>query len=434
MSAGYVLFCNAGSWRVARVGGSGITVEAIDTSAADLSEAAAATAEKLSAMDYDGRGVCLALCAEMVLADRIDAGRVAGKSRRQAMCYRFEDRLPVDIERLTVDFIPLHGGRALAVGVEKDRVAPIVAALADRDVPVAGIFPADLLALRGVLDKTPDPGQYVILAGEDEANIFAVEHGRPARWHRTANDPTRILRRLEADRLEYGGQGDIRVTLVGEHPGDIGEGLSVTLHETAPLHLAAATGAEAIDDPERGWVDLGDAGLASHDPLRRVRLPLNILIVLVVALPGLLAGMFYLRALKYDNEADRLAREQITVFRDLYPDRGRPGSIRRFLRSEWLGRAAVAGNQSGRPRRGDALVTMRECIAGLPDDLSVRVNAMRVERDAVIVRGEVKSYADVDRLRGALENSGFAARDRGTEKAGKVVIFDMEARYTTGED
>ncbi len=434
MSAAYVILCGSGSWRIARVGGSGTTVEEIDASATDIPEAARATAEKLSAMDYDGRGVCLALCAEMVLADQVDAGRAAGKSRRQAMCYRFEDRLPVDIERLTIDFIPLHGGRALAVGVEKDRVAPIVAALADTDVPVAGIYSADLLALRGVLEKTPDPGQYVILAGEDEANIFAVEHGRPACWHRTANDPARILQRLEADRLEYGGEGDIRVTLAGDNPGDIGEGITVTVVESSLLELAAATGAAAADDPELAWADFGGAGLASRDPLRRVRVPLNILVLLILALPLLLVGMFYLRALKYDREADRLNREQITVFRDCYPDRGRPGSIRRFLRSEWLRRAAVAGNQSGRPRRGGALVAMREFFAALPDDLPVRVGAMRMERDAVIVRGEVKSYADVDRLRGALENSGFAARDRGTEKAGKVVIFDMEARYTKGED
>lgn len=90
----------------------------------------------LSEHRLERAAVCLGLPSAKTLLAGIECGNLPRKDRRTAMLYRLEEQLPLDVESLTVDFLPQAGGRALGIAVETSYVQGILRRLAE-----AGIEP-----------------------------------------------------------------------------------------------------------------------------------------------------------------------------------------------------------------------------------------------------------------------------------------------------
>ena len=145
---------------------------------------------QLAELGWRGESLCLSLPSSWVLAGRISTADLPRNARRQAMIYRLEELLPVDAERLTVDFLPAVGDQALGLAVETEPVGRIVDRLAEAEVDVAAIAPADLLSL-AACEEARD-ADFVVLPGQGRAEVFRLRDCRVTAWHTTAAGEERV--------------------------------------------------------------------------------------------------------------------------------------------------------------------------------------------------------------------------------------------------
>jgi type II secretory pathway component PulL len=138
-----VLYDDPG-WRLAKVGDRGVELREL---AEQGDDAVAAVAKALEDWGYDGAGVVLGLPSSMIYAAQIDCTALPRTQRRLAMLFRLEEKLPLDIERLTAEFLPPASGRTLGVAVETKRLGPILDALTAAGAEPLVACPTALLAL-----------------------------------------------------------------------------------------------------------------------------------------------------------------------------------------------------------------------------------------------------------------------------------------------
>ena len=87
----------------------------------------------------------LTVPSEWCLAATIAIADLPEKKRRETMLYRFEEKLPLTVEELAVDFSTVED-RALGVAVEAQRLSELVGELESRGVVIEWVVPRALLA------------------------------------------------------------------------------------------------------------------------------------------------------------------------------------------------------------------------------------------------------------------------------------------------
>ncbi|MBM4033130.1 MAG: hypothetical protein FJ291_15290 [Planctomycetes bacterium] len=163
---------------------------------------AQAIAAQLRSWGYRGRGVCLGLPSDLVLAADVDAANLPRRSRRSALLYRLEEQLPVDAEALTADFLPQVNGRVLGVAAITGRVREAVEPLAEAGVEVAAVCPTALLALWAALRQRPPRAHHALVAAGGHVGLFRLaDNNQPVAWATLRQDPAELLLGFQADLL-----------------------------------------------------------------------------------------------------------------------------------------------------------------------------------------------------------------------------------------
>ena len=212
------------------------------------------------------RDVLLALPSRDCLCASIKTLDLPARQRREAMLYRFEEKLPVSAEEIAADFVA-GDANALGVAVEKRLLDPLIAAIEAAGMRVAGAFPASLLALQHWVEMegaVSSPAEMVLWSdGASNAELFLLREGRPAAWFmlpEVVDDVSRhvqvmLLSEPRATRLVGCGiSSDISSRLTE---------LGVNVAETNSLALrdaAIKSGVMVLADKRQAWVNLGGSG------------------------------------------------------------------------------------------------------------------------------------------------------------------------------
>lgn len=103
-------------------------------------------AQALREAGHAGQDIVLGLPSQWCYSASVSTDGLPRRDRRQALGYRLEEKLPVALEELTVDFVDTDQPTVLGVAVSTARLAPLIRGLEARDIPVQAALPTALLA------------------------------------------------------------------------------------------------------------------------------------------------------------------------------------------------------------------------------------------------------------------------------------------------
>lgn len=435
----FILFPAPGAWRLAATsdGAPAFHDVAIPAQTADP---AALVAETLNRVGYRGEGVMLAIPSRWCLCAPILTSGLPPKHSRTALAYRFEEKLPLPAEEVVADYVAADAGEEtiLAVGVQKEVLAPLVEGLERAGVPVERICPASLLAGQYVLTKAdaPDallyPGQS---AGEIE--LLILRNGLPIGWHLLPATPHDLLLHLGFElRQKPAILAAIDLSPALRDALKTVDGLTVTQIQAPDLSTAAALGSTPVLAGKMSpWVDLRRDALAARDPLRQVRTPLTAAVAAVVLFLLCASAAMIWRASRYDGMTDHYADAQQAVFRKVFPTGPVPADVRSRLESEERSLRGLSGDSAAPPPDQNGLLTLRDILTRLPAEstLRYRVLELRLDRQRFTLDGQAASHGDADRIAAALrKDKSLVVEPPRTEQlpgtgdaAGKGVSFTI---------
>lgn len=433
--ARFVIFPRSEGWRVANVREH--EVRFVDLERGEYTspqEQATAMASTLDREGYAGGGVLLALPTDWCLSGTITMEGLPRQQRRQAMLYRFEEKLPVAAEEVVADFA-VGKGRSLAVCVRLEQVAPIVQALESAGVAIQSICPSALLAVQ---DRTRNGKGFNLVLWEcdvAEIELVAVEDGLPIIWHRISACADELRRHASYVASQSSPPLKVLTICANAATTDALNGIQGCEYIPAPSqHLeevAALAAVRVLNGTLTPTVDLRRDGLASGEPYRRIRKPLIAAFTAGTVLLVCLIGSLLWRAERYAALATQLRQHQETVFKEAFPTAAPPPSIRSRLISEERRLRGVAGASSQLPRQVSAAQLLHDLLAGLPRDLRYRVQDVRLGPEKLFLEGEARSHADVDSIAAALQKDGSFGLDppRTAQISDGGVTFTINGTY-----
>jgi len=422
-SVGFLLACEGHRFRAARVEADGVQLGGVtpeDPAAEDAMEQLAAL---LGEWGYQGRGICLGLPSQMVLAAQIDRPNLPRRDRRTAMLFCLEEQFPLEAERLTADFMPPIGGRTLGVAVETAPVRAIIDRLAAAGIETGAVCPTALLALWGRRQGQSGRSDFVVIAGPASVDVFRMAGDDPCAWYTISPDAAQLTRCIEAQLLANPVEaGPPKVTLLGQPDGELVRSLeqdaSVELtrgDQEPPVAAAARAAGQLLAGKCASRVNLRRGDLAMENPLKRLAVPLRSALALGLVLLVALAVMFCWRGARYDRTTRRLEDRQAAEFQRLYPNQATPTNVKSRLSSELARHAGVSGEGLAVPGRPSALEVLRRAMAALPPAVRLRIQDMRVGPNGILVEGQVRNHSDAQIISQALTRGGFAMDPPRTE-------------------
>jgi hypothetical protein len=389
---------------------------------------AATLAEALKAGGFAGAQAVLALASSECLCATIGTADLPTRQRRQAMLYRFEEKLPVAAEDVAADFVE-NRSSALAVGVERRLVDPLIDAIRQAGGRHDAVVPASLLALRNLRELRPPAGvgeQWICWRGAPgSVELFRVNRDAPTAWYVTSDEPQEIAMYLRG--AGAGGGGATPVVLTCGMPAASVEslrstGISIETFDAPPMQDAAVSGAMALLRRKApAWVGLSNCGPANRVGTTRLRA----VAVAASVFFGCLAAALFARAARYERLAGRYESEQQELFRRLFPGSPVPIDVRSRLASEARARGDGA-NGGGAARDENGLLVLRDVLSHLPGETRFRISEIRLEDRAFTLEGEVPSHGDAEAVAVALRRrSGFDIDPPRTEQRGPAVGFTI---------
>jgi hypothetical protein len=415
-AAGFTVIIERDCWKAARAAPNDVEIRTVPISD---EEDAPATADLIAAelknMGYRGGGICMALGSDFVLTDQVDCGNLPRKDRAAAMIFRFEEQLPLAAEQFTAAFGPPIGAQVLGVAVQTDDIQAIVDQLTEAGVETASICPAAMLAMWRFRNAGP-PSDYVILAGENRAEIFRTANNRqPVTWSTSATRPEQLLAALGADMLA--------VSLVNTRPTlrllgplshesaaalNADECLEVVHADQTPIDQAAALGgADILAGKPAGWVDLRCGDLAPPNPWKRLSGLANLAAMLAVLLVAASAAMLHWRSVQYDSIATQRRGQQRDQYATLYPGRRAPVSVTSALKSELKRLSGISGGGDRIPLQANALNMLHSIVAALPPTIRLRIIDIRITHNSIFIEGQVRDHTGAQLVCQAIRHAGF---------------------------
>ena len=411
-------------WRAAGVRGDDVEVRETAIGAIeDDPHGCRALAETLTAMGCSDGDICLGLPADWVLAAQIECDGLPRKDRRTAMLYRLEEQLPLEAERLTVDFLPAVAGKALGLAVETAKVAAVIESLAAAEIEVMRIVPTALLTLWTALASDGEQADYVMISDAGRVDVLRLREGIPAAWYTAADDVETIGRCLAADMLASPvtrNPAVLRVIAGGPwNTGDaIARDLGVDLQDVPPvdpLYAAARTADRLLGGREAGWVNFRQGALAATSPWARFSGALRAAAAAALVLLCCVSGLFWWRGHQCETAIAAARRMQEAVYARLYPNQPAPLGIKRRLLSESRRLAGSRGADVSLPDQPCALKALRRVFAGLPPQMRLRIHEIQVHPTRLIIEGQTRTHSDAEIIQRALAQAGLDVRPPHTE-------------------
>ncbi len=297
----------------------------------------------------------------------------------ETLRFAFEEYLPVDIEQLTCDFLPIGKTDYLAFGIEHAAFKPFLEQLADRGCDVQSIS----LAL-------PAGSSDLIWCDRDHF-VQAIRHGQQLKSIRVARlscnglppQPAQLRRHLNGD-LSDPGATTIGGVLEAPELTEIAEALHVTSDQNqpeAPLPVNLC----------RGPLVSASAAQRRHEQLRNLLIAICLLLLALV--PALLVQRTHLR-----SRLQVLTDWQRARYTEVFPNQSPPAGITRRVASERKRLEALTMSDSNSDARPDLLRTLRDVIASIPKRLEVNVQELRLDSTSVLIRGLVRDHGAAERI------------------------------------
>lgn len=316
------------------------------------------------------------------------------RPERSALAFAFEEFVPVDVETLTCDFLRTGNQAFIAVGIETQRIGPLLRALRETGIEVERIT-------LDVIDAA---------AGSDADRLLWCddEHAAQLEWSDGHVDSLRCVR-LAA------GPEDCWAVRVQERLGAVDRPTRVTgavsrdrLAELERFRSFHPT-VEGARCRQSQIADFNLARDALAPPSRRTDLLLawrRAAVVAAAALLVLSVGLAVHRA-RLQARIGEIDRWQGAVFTELFPGQTVPAGVAMRLASERKrleGLTLSSGPQM--PERTDALAVMHQIVASLPPDLRLDLQEVRIENGNVTLRGRTRDHRGAEQLAAAVNKSG----------------------------
>jgi len=439
MPGSFVIFADDGPWRLASLDGDTPSVSIIETDADATNEQRAERAcAVLHERGYTGEPVLLAVPSGWCAAASIPTDDLPRKDRQTAMAYRLEEKLPIEAEQFSADFI-LGGGEALGVCVILGKARPVVELLESLGVYIHSIIPAAMLATQHWLESNSLAEADVLIwqVGDwCDSFIFDPGHQRPVSWSLLPHDLRDIT--LHLNMMSIHGHEPVSVVLLGEDTGPIGsqlaelQAISEATSHREDIYLWAARGAGLIlNDRSQPWVDLRGTELGAVGKTQLIHKPLKAVLAAAVLLLTCLNVAFLWRAHSYQGLTEHYINEQRTLFIDLFPDQAPPLTIDKRLASEFKKISGMRGKSEALPPPPMALSLLHQVLTNLPRDIRFRLIEVRIEDDSVYLDGQARSHGDVGSIANAIAGAGGSLKveTRHTEQlsSGSGVSFVIVA-------
>ncbi len=375
---------------------------------------AEAIREALASLAYDGSGLGLGLPSSQVLAAQVLCDNLPRQGRHAALLYRLEEHLPIDAEKLTADFLPAAGGRALGVAVETAPVRGLLDRLAQVGVETEVICPTAFLALWQIARQADTRADYVLLGFADHVDVFRMADSQPVAWYVAPPDAAEVARAVQVDLLTHPADADAGTGLVAGpleagFLDAVGAATGVACRQVAESSCvtpAAQATPAALNGEGAGWVNLCRDGLATANRLRRLRRPIGAAVALALVLLAVVSAGAWWRGRLYRAESDRLVEAQQAIFSRLYPNTSVPIGVRRWLASEASRLAGLSGAGETLPKTPAALDALRHVAQGLPTDLRFRLVDLRIEPAEIFLEGQARSHADAEAVARGIAKAG----------------------------
>ena len=392
-----------------------------------------AVAAVLKELGCAGGEVVVGIPSREVLFARVNTEGLPRRQRRKASLYRLEEHLPVDVETLTAEFLPLSASEAMGVAVDTDYARGIMEQVESTGLEVAALCPTALLVLAHWVGVSPDADLILMRMGNG-AELFSMRDDRIASWDSLPADTTAARRSIDAALLSGSPEKErIRLLACGEGAGDLAgdsHGEAIEMQRLAEPSLSEAACAVAERLLQGGStpiaVDLCVDDLRAPAPWRAARTPLRLAAGLSCVLLALAAGVLLWKGWRSHQLEQDYRQQQSAQFRKLFPNSRVPTNVPSRLRSERDRLAGVSGEQRDIPVRTEGLETLRMVAESLPKTMRLRILEFRVSDSGLMLEGQVRSHGDAEVIFQSLRKMGFRVDPPRTEQlSGEGVAFTL---------
>jgi hypothetical protein len=258
-----------------------------------------------------------------------------------------------------------------------------------------------------------------------------------------ADEPVSIFLRAALS----AGESRLRIILSGDCPAvrrELADLPEIDAVEK-PLGAIREAATQAADRVLRGkltpWFDLHRGALASGDPHRAIRRPLNLAVAALFVCCACVAAAMFWRSARYGALESQYAQRQAAVFQKVLPGRPIPPDVTARLASEEQRLLAMSGGHgdgsaasASRPRQLSVLPALFDLLSRLPSGSQYQITQVRLDGATLYVEGRAKAHGDADALAGALRAGGrFPVGPPHTESTAQGVLFTLDADAATGQ-
>jgi hypothetical protein len=387
----------------------------------------------------DGRA-CLGLPSTFLYSAPISLENLPRRRRRDAMAYRFEEQLPLDVEELVVAFTPAVGNIAQGIAVREDIITPMILEFEASGILIETIRPAAMLTLSGLLQRESILKSYLAIGWDEHIDVLCLEAGRPIDFYTVSKNSKNLHRYFRARLLMRPiEEPTIDICLVGQAK-DVPDETIVAFESDADFSLrrinadayALAYGAvgQAISGQSTVWAELHPHAHRRLGDWQRLARPLKAALAMTWLLMAILSAGLFFRALQYRSVSENHRDAQAQAYRRAFPKSTVPLSIRSRLESEWQKRSAQSGYGMNIPQQISALDTLNRLVTHLPESMRFRITHIRIGASDLSLEGQTRTHTDAETIARSLQNGGFNVEAPRTEHLADIgVDFSLFAKH-----
>ncbi|MDB5325532.1 MAG: hypothetical protein JWM57_1101 [Phycisphaerales bacterium] len=417
-----VLFVSDGAYRVGSVSSPGIPHPTLDPALANLREKG---------------GLILAVPSQWCMCATIDVAKLP-RTRRKAMLYRLEDKLPLPVEGIVADFIE-SGESALGIAGQLRLLHPIVSAVEEGGFSIEAIVPVALLAAQSYLaSEELQACDLLMFPYEGQLELLQLANGCVTAWDTFTSDAEDAACELGVRamgrglRVVCGGVEDSivrRLQTVGN--------VDVTTVDLPPVEEAVMLTVYALASRRAtSLIDLWRDPLGPSESFRGARHQ-----VLTAAAAAILLVVTIAIAISWRSAAYRLLTseydsQQREIFSRAFPNKSLIEGLSvptQLLREERRLLATAGGGDTGIPDRPSSLFVLQRVLAAIPPGGACQVDELRLNDDKIWIEGTVPTHADATTVATSLaKDGGFAVEPPRTEQVtgGTGVAMTLSASLT----
>lgn len=416
---GSILRQSADGWQITAASSEPSTWHAVHGRGAVDAGLLAKQAAEFVASHGLSKSVALAIDSRSTFAARFTTDSPAELRDRRLLGYKVEELLPVAAEDFAADYVN-EGNEVLGVATPIRDLLPIVTGLEEQGLQVQSISPTVILALQSFFEESGKPSCDLLL-WQNGSSVELFDVGQRIRdWRHLPAEPLPLVQQIGARLLQTPGNVKIALLDVDDELRQALERLEqVELHvvDSQPIaELARRGGALALTGKRKPWAELRQGKLMAGDPHRAIRVDGRRCLWAAAILLLSLATFFWMRSRQYAGQIEAIQEKQEDLYRQVFPDTRVPNAIASRLKSEHRKLMGARGNDAAVEQPASALNVLHELVTGMPEDVRLQVQQIRIDDGKIDVDLNVRTVGDAGELADALQNHGFAIEPPTTEK------------------